>query len=136
MRYGLASTLMDDGYYCFNTESGGGGDAPSFDEYDTNLGNAISAPQTVAWQKGVFRRDFENGIALVNPKGNGAQTVVLEADFKRISGSQAPKVNNGATVHTVTLPDRDGLLLLRLTAVSQSQPSQKKPSPPSNVVVQ
>jgi hypothetical protein len=73
------------------------------------LGNAISSPQTAAWQHGVYRRDFDNGIALVNPKGNGAQTVQHETSYKRLLGSQAPGVNNGQTVTSVTLQDRDGI---------------------------
>jgi hypothetical protein len=37
----------------------------------------------------------------------------LEAPFIRIKGSQDPVTNNGATVTTVTLQDRDGIMLLR-----------------------
>jgi hypothetical protein len=114
VRYGLASAMMDDGYYVFNTISGGGGDAPYFDEYSAKLGNSLSGPSTTAWQKGVYRRDFANGIALVNPKGNGTQTVTLETSYKHLSGKQAPSVNNGQTVTTVTLQDRDGIILMRL----------------------
>ena len=38
-----------------------------FDEYDFKLGAAISNPPVVAWKGGVWRRDFERGIVLVNP---------------------------------------------------------------------
>jgi len=113
MRYGLASCLMDDGYYSFNDEAHLNYGVPWFDEFDVKLGAATSTPQTAAWQSGVYRRDFENGIALVNPKGNGTKTVTLEEGFEKIRGTQDPHVNNGAVVHTVTLQDRDGLLLLR-----------------------
>jgi hypothetical protein len=130
MRYGLASCLMDDGYYSFSSSSSYS-DTPWFDEFDANLGAATSAPATTAWQNGVFRRDFENGIVLVNPKGNGVRTVNLETDFKRLSGSQASAVNNGQTGRSVTLNDRDGIILLRMNAVSL-----QKPAPPNSVVVQ
>jgi len=126
-RYGLASCLMDNGYYVFNT-SATYSDAPAFDEYNAKLGNAISSPQTTAWQHGVYRRDFENGIALVNPKGNGAQTVQLETSYKRLVGAQAPNVNNGQTVTSLTLQDRDGVILMRLTPTVT-------PDPPGNVTV-
>ena len=63
----------------------------------------------------MYRRDFENGIALVNPKGNGTQTVTLETSYKHLSGTPAPTINNGQTVTTVTLNDRDGVILLRVT---------------------
>ena len=41
------------------------------------LGSASStaqgAEQSGSWLQGVWRRDFENGIALVNPSNNGSQ---------------------------------------------------------------
>lgn len=122
MRYGLASCLLDDGYYAFTSDGYHGVDW--FDEYDANLGQAVAPPSMAPWQKGVYRRDFENGIALVNPKGNGPVEVELEGDFKRISGKQAPGVNNGQTGRTVKLNDRDGIILLRVK--SQPLPSAPK----------
>jgi len=89
-----------------------------FDEYDAKLGQAVQAPATTAWQNGVYRRDFENGIALVNPRGNGPREVTLEEDFKRIAGKQAPAVNNGQVTRKVQLNDRDGIILLRLKPTS------------------
>lgn len=127
MRYGLTSCMMDNGFFTFNS-SDSYNDVPWFDEYNASLGAATSSPATSPWQKGVYRRDFENGIALVNPKGNGTQTVTLETTFKRINGSQAPSVNNGQSVTSVTLQDRDGIILLRLQAA-------KIPKPPSSVTL-
>jgi len=111
MRYGLASCLLDDGYFAFS--SNGYGSVNTFDEYDADLGQAVSPPSLTPWQKGVYRRDFENGIALVNPLGNGPVEVELETEFKHIAGKQAPAVNNGQTTRTVQLKDRDGIILLR-----------------------
>lgn len=127
MRYALTSCMMDNGYFTFNS-SDSYNDVPWFDEYNANLGAATSSPSTSAWQKGVYRRDFVNGIALVNPKGNGSQTVTLETTYKRINGSQVPSVNNGQSVTTVTLQDRDGIILLRLQAA-------KVPKAPSSVTL-
>jgi hypothetical protein len=129
MRYGLTSSLMDNAYYYFNvTGPGGGAIITWFDEFNFNLGPATSAAYSAGtmtpYQNGVYRRDFENGIALVNPKGNGTQTVTLETSYKHLSGTQAPTVNNGQTVTTVTLNDRDGVILQRLT----SQPVPDAPS--------
>jgi hypothetical protein len=112
-RYGLASCLMDNAYFAYNNEISYSG-VPHFDEYDANLGAAVSKPSTAAWQQGVYRRDFENGIALVNPKGNGAKDVTLEGDFVAIKGTQVPAVNSGKTVRTVHLNDRDGIILMRV----------------------
>jgi hypothetical protein len=138
MRYGLATCLLDDGYYNFSikTSSVDYHTVAWFDEFDAPLGQATGGPPTTAWQNGVYRRDFENGISLVNPKGNGPQTVTLETGFKKLTGKQAPAVNNGQTVHTVTLNDRDGVILLRLTASSAPQPSASKPAAPQSVIVQ
>jgi hypothetical protein len=128
MRYGLASCLMDDGYYTFTDKNVGYHGVVWFDEFDAKLGQAIKPPATAAWQKGVFRRDFERGIALVNPRGNGPVEVVLEEDFRRIDGKQAPGVNNGERTRKVQLKDRDGIILLRLNAESP-------PSPPKLMTV-
>ena len=112
MRYGLASCLLDDAYYGFTDTTQGYYGVVWFDELDQKLGSGQAKP-TAAWQKGVWRRDFDNGIALVNPKGNGAQTVTLEGPYIKIKGAQDPVTNNGQTVTTVTLKDRDGIILLR-----------------------
>ena len=119
MRYGLASCLMNDGYYSFTSNSQGYTGVVWFDEFNANLGQATSSPPTAAWQRGVWRRDFTNGIALVNPKGNGPQTVQLGGTFVKINGTQAPSVNNGQTVTSVTLQDRDGIILLRQSPLEQ-----------------
>ena len=125
MRYGLTSTLMDDAYYCFSDMAHEYASVPWFDEYNANLGAAVTPPQTGAWQKGVYRRDFANGIALVNPKGNGTQTVTLETAFVKLKGGQAPSVNDGSTVTQVTLNARDGIILLR-------KPPAHQPKAPTN----
>ena len=122
VRYTLASCAMDDGYFAFSDESHLYHGVPWFDEYGAKLGNALSGPVTAAWQSGVYRRNFENGIILVNPKGNGARTVTLEADFTKIKGTQVPSVNGGQTVRTVTLQDRDGIILLRASGQAAAAP--------------
>jgi hypothetical protein len=118
LRYGLASCLLDDGYFAFTDPAKGYAGVVWFDEYDTKLGKPVMPPATTAWQKGVYRRDFENGIALVNPKGNGPVEVTLEEDFRRINGKQAPTVNNGQLTRKVMLQERDGIILKRVTALA------------------
>ncbi len=118
LRYGLASCLLDNGYFAFTDPAKGYTGLVWFDEYDAKLGQALMPPVTTAWQKGVYRRDFENGIALVNPKGNGPVEVTLEEDFRRIDGKQAPSVNNGQVTRKVLLQDRDGIILKRVRAVA------------------
>ena len=118
-RYGITSCLMDDGYHNFTNIAVGYSGVVWFDEYDANLGAAVSLPPAAAWKNGVYRRDFENGIALVNPKGNGTQTVTLEGDFITLKGKQATSVNTGNTLRTITLKDRDGIILKRLRPVAK-----------------
>ena len=113
LRYGLATALLDNGYYAFHDDSRGFSGVTWFDEFDVNLGRATGSPPDQAWQSGVWRRDFEGGIALVNPKGNGSREVTLEVEFRKIAGSQDRTVNNGQLVRKVTLRDRDGIVLLR-----------------------
>jgi hypothetical protein len=124
LRYGLASCLLDNGYFTFTDRAKGYTGVPWFDEYDAKLGQAVTPPATTAWQKGVYRRDFENGIALVNPKGNGTVEVTLEEDFRRLDGKQAPSVNNGAVTRKVVLQERDGIILKRVK--SMAAPSAPK----------
>jgi IPT/TIG domain len=124
MRHGIAACLMGNGYYTA-TGTAGYSDATFlwFDEFDNvgagvgYLGQAVDPWQTGAWSNGVWKREYQNGIVLWNPKGNGQQTVGLSGlgNLKHIQGSQDPAVNNGASVtnSSVTLNDRDGLILLR-----------------------
>jgi hypothetical protein len=126
-RYGFATCLLDDGYYFFSP--GNFHDIVWFDEFDADLGRAISPPSTSAWRSGVYRRDYEKGIVLVNPKGNAAADLELEADFRRIAGSQDPATNSGQITRRVRLQERDGLVLLRTNAVA-------RPKPPSDLVVE
>lgn len=60
----------------------------------------------------VFRRDFTNGIVIVNGSWK-SQTVNLKGSFRKIQGTQDPNVNNGATVISVTVPSHDAIVLLR-----------------------
>src|SRR5262249_41282200 len=69
----------------------------------------------VHWQTGsssVWRRDFQNGIVLVNSTERSL-TVPLEDTFRRILGTRAPGVNNGALSASGVIPPYDALFLLR-----------------------
>lgn len=111
-RYAYASCLLDDGYFSFTDGARGYSGVPWFDEYDHKLGAAISPPPATAWSKDVWRRDFENGVVLVNPTG-APRTVALEHGLRRLRGTQDPATNNGAAVTEVKLQPKDGLVLLR-----------------------
>jgi len=125
MRYGLASCLMDNGYYMFSSLVKDYEAQIWFDEFDIDLGRAIDPPQAEAWQNGVYMRRFEFGMALANPKGNGRRTVQIPEGYQRFSGTQDPATNNGQPVDSVTLRERDGLIL-----VSTDADPLMRPKPP------
>jgi hypothetical protein len=133
VRYGITAALMNNGYYfadagVYDEETVA--NRRWFDEYDNAgagvgylgqpIAGAMGAAQTAAWSKGVWMREFKNGVVLWNPKGNGAQTVSVSGlvspsghgGLKHIAGTQDPTVNNGAAATSVALNDRDGVILL------------------------
>ena len=71
----------------------------------------------------VWRRDFEGGVALVNASTSSA-TVPLGGVLRKIKGTQVPSLNDGSLVARVTLPAKDGLILLRPTASPQGIATQ------------
>lgn len=113
-RYAYTSCLLDDGYFSFTDSSRGYSSVPWFDEYDHKLGDALTRPPAGAWGEEVWRRDFQNGVVLVNPTSS-ARTVKLEPGLRRIAGKQDPATNDGAAVSRVTLAPKDGIVLRRLT---------------------
>ncbi len=69
----------------------------------------------VHFQRGVssvWRRDFQNGIVLVNPT-ELSMTVPLESQFRRLLGTRTPSINTGAVSNSATLGAYDALFLLR-----------------------
>jgi hypothetical protein len=122
-RYAYASCLLDDGYFSFTDKSREYSSVPWFDEYDHKLGNALSMPPTAPWRRDVWRRDFQNGVVLVNPTA-AARTVALEPGLARLAGKQDPATNDGTAASEVTLAPKEGIVLRRLTAQASKEPSQ------------
>ena len=60
----------------------------------------------------VWRRDFQNGIVLVNPT-ELALDVPLEVPFRRILGTHTTSVNDGTTAATQRVAPFDALFLIR-----------------------
>ncbi len=112
LRYAYTSCLLDDGYFSFTDKTRGFSSVPWFDEYDHHLGHALSAPPTAAWADGIWRRDFEHGIVLVNPSSL-SRTVTLGPGLRRLAGKQDSGANNGSPVERLTLRPQDGIVLRR-----------------------
>ena len=108
MRFGLASALMGDGYYSFDAK-GYHGDTWWYDEYEVDLGMPLGGASQVG---GIWRRDFEGGVVLVNP-GSSPTEVDLGGTYRKIQGTQDPAINDGSLVTKVTIGPKDGLILLR-----------------------
>ncbi|MFA6423821.1 MAG: putative glycoside hydrolase [Candidatus Magasanikbacteria bacterium] len=118
MRYGLGSALVGGAYYSFDYGDQNHEQTWWYDEYDVELGNPTGEARTNSGgtqvKEDVWRRDFENGIALVNSTGN-TQTVNLGEDYEKIIGKQDPSTNDGSIVDKVSLNARDGLVLRKVT---------------------
>jgi len=114
LRYGLASCLLDDGYFAYSDsgqpyEYGG---VAWFDEFDVDLGAPVVPPATKPWRSGVFRRDFQHGMALVNPTRFPVD-IDVEPGYRKIKGRQDVVTNDGKPVTRVRLAGRDGIILLK-----------------------
>jgi len=117
-RYGLCSTLLGDGFYSYDFGESDHGQLWRYDEQAVRLGAPFGGPINLlspadpAVVAGVWRRDFQYGIALVNSTAD-RRTVTLESEYERLRGTQDPAVNDGSLVTTLELGPEDGLILLR-----------------------
>ncbi len=87
--YNMAAYFMAaDGNDAIGTDSGG---TPGdwWSGYDVSLGAAQGA--RYAWN-GVLRRDFANGVVLVNEPGNPSRTLALDGTLRNVSGQQVSSV--------------------------------------------
>lgn len=116
MRFGLGSALLEDAYFSYDFGDQRHEQTWQFDEYDINLGSPIGSAVS---QKGlsdygadVWRRDFANGVVVLNSQSRGTQ-VELGGEFEKLRGTQDPTVNDGAIVSEVSLNGYDALLLLK-----------------------
>ena len=65
MRFGLAITLLEDGYFGFDRGDGLHGQLWWFPEYDANLG--LAKGDAKRRDDGTWIREFENGVVIANP---------------------------------------------------------------------
>ena len=123
VRYGLCSCLQDDGYFTPSATHSYASEV-RIDEMDYDLGQAISSPDYDASPSvsesgynaktdGIYWREFDNGIAIVNPKDNGNKTNV---SLPSAGNGKVWKTFAGSTVTTFDLEQRSGLILKRVAA--------------------
>lgn len=117
-RFGLMSALLNDGYYHFDNGDQSHTETWYYDEYDISLGepegaayNLLDLTSTKV-KNGVWRRDYERVSVIVNST-NKAQKVRLGSGFEKFQGSQDTATNDGERVGTITIPAKDGIMLMR-----------------------
>jgi hypothetical protein len=110
-RYGLASSLMEDGYFAYTVS--GQAAPPWFDEYDARIGTPAEAPPTAATASGIWMRRYTNGVVLVNPSKTTAATIDIGPGYKHVLGTKDPVVNNGMAERMITLQPRSGMIMVK-----------------------
>lgn len=118
-RYGLTSALLGNGFYSFDYDTSDHSQAWWYDEYDTNLGPAVSGAYNILDNKsadikaGLWRRDFKYGSAIVNSTDKEQLYVFSKEDVEKIKGLQDPVFNTGLKISYLKLAPKDGIVLLR-----------------------
>ncbi len=114
MRYGLASALLqDDVYFSFDNSIYDHGQTWWYDEFDFSLGRALSPAYELSYDrniKDVWRRDFVNGMVLLN-NSTAEQSFYIESGYRKIYGRQDSVVNSGGELIQVTIGPKDALVL-------------------------
>jgi hypothetical protein len=111
MRYGLASSMLHDGYFAFTVNNVV--TPPWFDEYAAPIGTPSEAPPTAPTASGIWVRHYTHGIVLVNPSKTTALSIDIGPGYKHLSGTQDPATNNGLAERTITLQPRSGMLMVK-----------------------
>ncbi|MFC1598399.1 putative glycoside hydrolase [Patescibacteria group bacterium] len=117
-RFGLTSTLLGEGYYSYDFGDTAHESTWWYDEYNFFLGRSVSGVKNLLDENsteikpGVWKREFQNGIVLVNSTGE-KQKVQFREEYEKIKGDQDPRTNSGAVIKTASLNAYDGIILLR-----------------------
>jgi len=116
-RFGLGSSLLlDNVFYSFDHGTENHGQIWWYDEYDIKLGEPLSSVYSVGnknkFVDDVWRRDYVNGIALVNTTKKTYE-IDLNAEYEKISGKQDKTVNDGQIVSRLRLGAMNAILLLK-----------------------
>jgi len=122
-RFGLASTLMGNGFYSYDYDVTNHGQTWWYDEYNVSLGQAQSTPYNLLANSGtdikpgLWRRDFKYGSAIVNSTNKEQLYVFLKEEMEKIKGSQDPLVNTGLKINYLKIEPQDGIILMRHSTV-------------------
>jgi len=145
MRFSLGSALLGDGTFSFDQGANTHSEVWWYDEYNVNLGKPVSDPINIldknnkTWKKGIWRRDFENGIVVVNSTDENKNYVFTDEAFDKINGTQDRSVNNGAKINLVSLMGQDGVILLgdlqnrKIPTAETTKPTTKPVATKTNI---
>jgi hypothetical protein len=118
MRFSLGSALLGNASFSFDYGVNDHSQTWWYDEYEVALGKAVSAPVNIldkknnTYKDGLWRRDFENGIVVVNSTAQNQNYVLTNEVLDKINGKQDRTVNNGARVNMVSVMGKDAVVLL------------------------
>ena len=101
MRFGLATTLMGDGYFAYDLHTRWRGQRWWYPEYDAPLGYPKGPAEEQA--DGTWRRQFDGGTAIVNP---------TQFDVQVSFEGRHQDVSSGKVDTTFVVPPQDGRILL------------------------
>ncbi|MDD4304762.1 MAG: putative glycoside hydrolase [Patescibacteria group bacterium] len=119
MRFGLTSTLLGDGYFSFDSGEKAHSQTWWYDEYKVNLGKSESEPYNIlendnTLKNSLWRRDFENGIVLVNSTNEDKIFIFDRETFEKINGTQDKQINDGSKINYIKISAHDGIILLKV----------------------
>ena len=118
LRFDLGSALLGNGNFSFDYGVNDHSQIWWYDEYEVALGKAVGAPINIldknntTFKKGLWRRDFENGIVVVNSTDQNQNYVFTSEVFNKINGQQDRSINNGAKINMVSIMGQDAVILL------------------------
>ncbi|MCK9439148.1 MAG: putative glycoside hydrolase [Patescibacteria group bacterium] len=120
MRFGLASVMMEShGYFSFDYDVSSHGQVWWYDEYDVSLGKAQSSAYDLLnkgntiYKKSLWRRDFENGVVILNSSDKEQLYVFKQEEFQKINGIQDRTINNGSIINFIKIKPNDAVILLK-----------------------
>lgn len=117
-RFGLTSTLLGNGFYSFDYDFTNHSQAWWYDEYNINLGPAISLAKNISnknsleIEPGLWRRDFKLGSVFVNSTNKEQTYIFSQENLEKIKGTQDKIINTGEKTSSIKLAPRDGIILL------------------------
>ncbi len=126
-RFTLTSALLGNGYFSFDCDVTGHHDTWWFDEYEVALGPSNSIPYNLldphnfTVKPGLWRRDFKNGLVIVNSTDKEQLFVFSKEEFEKIRGQQDVFINNGQKINWLRIAPQDGIVLLKqMSAITHS----------------